>query len=287
MPTLVLLSLVFYSYWDIRFLPVMVGSILGNWLAARAYAQTKRVAILTTAIIANLVVLGIFKYTNFFADNAAYLLGRPLPHLALALPLGISFFTFHHIMYLVDLRRGRAPIYPLDRYALYICFFPQAISGPIARWNEVIQQFGRQAFAPGWERRCALGATFIVIGLVQKTLLADPLAQGLDPIYAQAAAGAVPANAWMAPAFAFQVFFDFAGYSDIAIGLELSLRHSTAAKFQCSIPQDEHLWNLWQSWHSRRWAPAFCATMFSHATLEPLGISAAAATASPAFSRRC
>ena len=120
-------------------------------------------------------MLGVFKYTNFFADTFAAILGTPLTHFQIALPLGISFFTFHHIMYLVDLGRGKAPTYPLDRYALYICFFPQAIAGPIARWNEVIQQFGHRVFAPGWEKRCALGATFIVVGLVQKVFLADPI----------------------------------------------------------------------------------------------------------------
>ncbi len=121
MPALILLSLIFYGYWDVKFVPVMVGSILVNWLAAKLYAATKNRMIVTAAIVANLGVLGIFKYTNFLTDNLSYLSGLPIAHLQPALPLGISFFTFHHIMYLVDLRRGRAPIYPLDRYALYIC----------------------------------------------------------------------------------------------------------------------------------------------------------------------
>ncbi len=180
MPVLIALSLAFYSYWDIRFLPIMIGSILGNWLLIRAFVATKRPGILTSAIVLDLAALGVFKYTDFFAGTVAYLIGKPLPHLALVLPLGISFFTFHHIMYLVDLRRGVAPIFPLDRYALYICFFPQAISGPIARWSEVMHQFGRRAFAPGWQQRCAVGLTFIIIGLLQKTVLADPLSQILE-----------------------------------------------------------------------------------------------------------
>jgi alginate O-acetyltransferase complex protein AlgI len=196
---LILLSLVFYGYWDIRLLPLLVGSILLNWLAAKFYDATRRRIVTTAAIVANLVVLGIFKYSNFFIDTFATLFGTAPIHLQIALPLGISFFTFHHIMYLVDLGRGIAPTYPLDRYALYICFFPQAIAGPIARWNAVIDQFGQRAFGPGWERRCAVGVTLMVLGLIQKIAIGDTLARDIDPIYEQALAGAVSGGkAWMA-----------------------------------------------------------------------------------------
>ena len=249
MPVLILLSLVFYGYWDVRFIPLMIGSILINWFAAKVYSATQNPAIIAAAVLANLGVLGTFKYANFFAANLAYLLGTPVPHLDLALPLGISFFTFHHIMYLVDLRRGRAPVYPLDRYALYICFFPQAIAGPIARWNEVVHQFGQRAFAPGWEPRCALGVVFVVIGLLQKVLIADPLGGAVDPIYAQALTGPVPdGKAWLAPAFAFQVFFDFAGYSDVAIGLGLIFGIQLPRNFDAPFRATSIL-EFWQRWH--------------------------------------
>ena len=248
-PVLVVLSLTFYSYWDIRFLPIMVLSILGNWLAARAFAATRAPAIITAAIVLDLAVLGVFKYTNFFASILGELIGRPLPELALVLPLGISFFTFHHIMYLVDLRRGRAPLYALDRYALYICFFPQAISGPIARWNEVMHQFGERAFAPGWEKRCAVGVAFIVIGLLQKTALADPLAHALDPVYEEAARGPLlMSNPWLAPAFALQIFFDFAGYSDIAIGLGLIFGVRLPRNFETPL-RATGIRDFWRRWH--------------------------------------
>jgi alginate O-acetyltransferase complex protein AlgI len=246
---LILLSLVFYGYWDVRFVPLLVGSILVNWWATQAHAVTKSSAILTAAVVLNLAVLGLFKYFNFFADNLQILLGVPMTHAHWALPLGISFFTFHHIMYLVDLRGGRAPLYPLDKYALYICFFPQAIAGPIARWSDVVDQFGRRAFAPGWQRRCATGVAFVVIGLLQKTMLGDPLGKIVDPIYAQALAGPVPdGRAWLALAFAFQVFFDFSGYSDIAIGLALifgiRLPRNFDAPFRATSMVD-----FWQRWH--------------------------------------
>jgi D-alanyl-lipoteichoic acid acyltransferase DltB (MBOAT superfamily) len=246
---LILLSLIFYGYWDVRFVPLMLGSILVNWWAAGYFAATKHRAVIPATIIANLAVLGIFKYTSFFAANFAWLIGTPPMQFPIALPLGISFFTFHHIMYLVDLGRGRAPIYPLDRYALYICFFPQAIAGPLARWNEVVHQFGQRVFAPGWERRCAVGVAFIVVGLIEKTMLGDPLGRVVDPVYSQALYGPVPdGRAWIAMAFAFQVFFDFAGYSDIAIGLALifgvQLPRNFDAPFRCTSMID-----FWQRWH--------------------------------------
>src|SRR5256885_14639232 len=202
MPALILLSLIFYGYWDVRFLPLLIGSILINWLAAKYYLATRRGFVITAAIVANLIVLGIFKYANFFTETFASLSGVAFGPFALALPLGISFFTFHHIMYLVDLRKGKAPQYELDRYAMYISFFPQAIAGPLARWSEAMHQFGRQVYAPGWQRPFALGATFIVIGLIEKTMLADPIARVTDPIYAQAKLGAAAhGDSWLAPRF--------------------------------------------------------------------------------------
>ena len=148
MPVLIALSLAFYSYWDPRFLLLIVLSILVNWLTARLYEKTRLGVTITLAIIANLSVLGVFKYSAFFAQNFAAVTGVEPYSWHFALPLGISFFTFHHVMYLIDLKRGRAPLYSLDRYALYICFFPQAISGPLARWNEVMHQFGERRFRP-------------------------------------------------------------------------------------------------------------------------------------------
>lgn len=248
MPVLILLSFIFYGYWDVRFLPILIGSILVNWLAAKWYVATKQGAIVTAAIAANLVALGIFKYTNFFAETFTAI-GLPVGPFAIVLPLGISFFTFHHIMYLVDLRKGKAPEYALDRYALYIAFFPQAIAGPLARWSEVMHQFGRQVHAPGWQRQFALGVTFIVIGLIEKILLADPIAHVIDPIYAQAKIGPVAhGDSWLALGFGFQILFDFAGYSDIAIGLGLLFGIKLPYNFDAPL-RSTSVQDLWQRWH--------------------------------------
>ena len=246
---LVALSIAFYGYWDPRFIALLVPSIVVNWLAARAYLVTKRGAIITAATFANLAALALFKYANFFIDNVSLVLGRPFAHLDLVLPLGISFFTFHHIMYLVDLRRGKAPEYSLGLYALYIAFFPQAIAGPLARWSDVMHQFGHALFTAGWQRRFAFGLAFIVIGLIEKTLLADPIARLIDPIYAQANSGPVlDGQAWLALGFALQLLFDFAGYSDIAIGS--ALLFGVQLPFNFNAPyRATNIQDFWQRWH--------------------------------------
>jgi D-alanyl-lipoteichoic acid acyltransferase DltB (MBOAT superfamily) len=248
-PVLIALSLTFYSYWDPRFLLLIVPSIVLNWLAARLFGKTKSRWIITLAVLANLSVLGIFKYSAFVMDNISALTGLELHSWELALPLGISFFTFHHVMYLIDLKNGRAPLYRLDRYALYICFFPQAISGPLARWNEVMHQFGERAFGPGWEQRVAEGALFIVIGLAEKVLLADALASTLDPVYDRSISAVVSdGQAWTALGFAFQVYFDFAGYSDMAIGLGLIFGVRLPRNFDAPF-RTTSLLDFWQRWH--------------------------------------
>src|SRR6478735_6287888 len=248
MPIIILLSLIFYGYWDVRFVPLLVLSILINWFAAKYYIQTRQGAVITATIALNLALLGFFKYMNFFAETFTSL-GVPIGPFAIALPLGISFFTFHHIMYLVDLRKGKAPVYPLGRYALYIAFFPQALAGPLARWSQVIDQFGRRIYAPGWQREFCLGISFIAMGLFEKIFLADRLGRIIDPIYAQALQGPVAnGDAWLALSFNVQILFDFAGYSDIAIGLGLlfgvKLPFNFDAPFRSTSIQD-----FWQRWH--------------------------------------
>lgn len=249
-PALLLLSLVFYSYWDVRFVAFLIPSIALNWLAARRFLQTKRGGIITLAIAANLAALGLFKYGDFVGLNVSTLLGLDYMPMHIALPLGISFFTFHHLMYLVDLRRGLAPYYPLDRYSLYICFFPQVLAGPLVRWSEVMEQFGRRAFAPGWEKRCAMGAALITLGLAQKTFLADALGQRVDLIFQHIADGALLDGwAWEAVlGFTFQIFFDFSAYTDMAIGTALIFAIELPINFNAPFRALD-VRSFWRRWH--------------------------------------
>jgi alginate O-acetyltransferase complex protein AlgI len=248
-PLLIVVSFLFYGLWNPEFLPLFVVLIVVNWLAARRFAETRDSRIITAAIVLTLAVLGVYKYADFFAAGLTALTGHPFGRLNLTLPVGISFFTFHHIMYLADLRRGRAALTTLDRYALYICFFPQAAAGPLARWSEVGHQYGRPAFGPGWEQRCARGITFIVIGLIEKVALGDPIGHIISPIFQVAAEAPVTdGSAWLALGFGFQIFFDFAGYSDIAIGIALLFGVRLPDNFNAPFRAPSIL-VFWQRWH--------------------------------------
>ena len=245
----VALSLAFYAWGSPSFILLLIGSIAINWLASVAYGRVKWQAVLTLVIVLDIGVLALFKYANFILANLGHVLGATLPTLDIGLPLGISFFTFHHIMYLVDLKRGKAPLYALDRYALYIAFFPQAIAGPLARWSEVMQQFGRQVYVPGWQRQFCIAICFIAIGLFQKVVIADSIAHLLDPIYTQAAAGPLASgDGWLAFCFSFQILFDFSGYSDIAIGLGLLFGVQLPYNFNAPL-RSTNIQDFWQRWH--------------------------------------
>ncbi len=252
LPLLVLLSFVFYGWWDLRFVPLLAGSILVNWLIARAFLRRSPGWLIPAAIAGNLALLGLFKYADFLADLADRVPGIDAPKLGWALPLGISFFTFHHIMYLADLRAGRAPSIGLVRYALYISFFPQVLAGPLVRWSEILHQFDERPLArPDAAERFGRGLILLAVGLAKKVLLGDPLAAYVNPVFQAAAQGrAIPfAEAWQATlGFTFQIYFDFSGYTDMALGIALMfglvLPQNFDAPYRASSLQD-----FWRRWH--------------------------------------
>lgn len=252
LPVLVLLSFAFYGWWDWRFLPLLILSIGLNWLIAEAFQKTKSGALITLAIVLNLAVLALFKYFNFFADLAGMIPGLPAPKLELALPLGISFFTFHHIMYLTDLRRGQAPRYDLVRYALYIAFFPQVLAGPLVRWREIMHQFDERPYLrPDAAERFGRGLMLLTFGLAKKVLLGDPLAEYANPVFAAAAVGKVVsmAEAWQGTlAFTFQIYFDFSGYTDMALGLALLFGIVLPQNFDAPY-RSLSIQDFWRRWH--------------------------------------
>jgi D-alanyl-lipoteichoic acid acyltransferase DltB (MBOAT superfamily) len=252
LPLLLILSIVFYGYWDARFVPLLGGSILLNWLIAQAFVQSRIKLLIPAAIVANLALLGFFKYFNFFADLINVIPGAGVPKWDLALPLGISFFTFHHIMYLTDLKAGRAPRFDLVRYGLYIAFFPQVLAGPLVRWSEIMHQFDERPYQrPDAGQRFARGLMLLTLGLVKKVFISDPLAAYVDPVFANAATGQAISffEAWQATlGFTFQIYFDFSGYTDMALGLALM--------FGIILPQNfdrpyaaTSLQDLWRRWH--------------------------------------
>jgi alginate O-acetyltransferase complex protein AlgI len=254
LPLLVFLSFVFYGYWDWRFIPLLALSILINWSLAEVFIKYRQSTLISAAIAFNLFILGLFKYSNFFS---ALLLGFSLPNadifgIGTALPLGISFFTFHHVMYLTDLKAGLAPRYGLIRYALYIGFFPQVLAGPLVRWSEIMHQFDERPYLrKDVAQRLAWGVMLLVIGLSKKVFLGDQLAGDINPIFASAAKGEVVSlvEAWQATlGFAFQIYFDFSGYTDMAIGVALMFGIALPQNFNAPY-RATSLSDFWRRWH--------------------------------------
>lgn len=251
LPLLLILSFLFYGYWDWRFAPLLAASILVNWIVAQAFLRTQRGVLITLALVTNLIVLGIFKYFNFFTGLAALIPGLSAPKWDIGLPLGISFFTFHHVMYLVDLKAGRAPRYGLVRYALYITFFPQVLAGPLVRWSEIMHQFEERPYKrPDAAERFGRGLMLLTLGLAKKVFISDPLAEYVNPIFDQATRGAVSvAEAWQATlGFTFQIYFDFSGYTDMALGMALMLGIVLPPNFDRPYTATS-LQDFWRRWH--------------------------------------
>ncbi|ACA18541.1 membrane bound O-acyl transferase MBOAT family protein [Methylobacterium sp. 4-46] len=252
LPLLVLLSFAFYGWWDPRFVPLLAGSIGLNWLVARRAGPGGGRRAIPAAIVANLALLALFKYAGWLTDLANLVPGLDLTRPSLALPLGISFFTFHHIMYLVDLRAGRAPPVDLTRYALYLAFFPQVLAGPLVRWSEILHQFDAPPSAgPEAAPRLARGLMLLCLGLAKKVFLGDPLAAYANPVFEAAAQGqaVAVAQAWQATlAFTFQIYFDFSGYTDMALGLALLFGIVLPQNFDAPY-RATSLRDFWRRWH--------------------------------------
>jgi len=253
---LALASFAFYAAWDWRFLPLLLLSILGNYLVglrilvARAAGRSAK-AWLVLGLAANLLLLGVFKYAGFFATTGTALLGLSKPDLGIVLPLGISFFTFTQIAFLVDAARGGVQSRRADSYALFVAYFPHLIAGPILHHGEMIPQFERKdAFRFDWEN-IAVGLTIFAIGLFKKVVLADGIAPLVGPVFDAAAAGhAVSTDqAWLGVlAYTLQLYFDFSGYSDMAIGLSRMLGVQLPINFNSPYKAASAI-DFWRRWH--------------------------------------
>ena len=245
------LSLAFYAYGDVRFLPLLITTILLNWGLGLVLHADRRAVWMWLGVLANLGVLGYFKYRNFFMDTLMAVVGQDYQPLPLVLPIGVSFFTFQHISFLVDTYRGEAPRYPLRRYALYVSFFPHLIAGPIVRHNEFIPQFDLPPHRPEWAENMVRGLAMFVMGLGKKLLLADQMAPYSNAVFAQAKTG-VPdlMAAWGgALAYTLQIYFDFSAYTDMAIGVALMMGVMLPVNF-LSPYRAVTLQDFWRRWHA-------------------------------------
>lgn len=250
---LALCSLFFYGWWDARYLVLLGGSIGGNYLAGGVIARRagtpagKRVLIL--AVAANLALLGYYKYADFFLSSVNAVFGTGWPILHVVLPIGISFFTFTQIAFLADAYAGKVTEYRFVYYLLFVTYFPHLIAGPVLHHKEMMPQFDE---APNYRPHAsnfAIGLTIFAIGLAKKVLIADNLAGYAAPVFAPGSEAPTLLIAWGgALAYAFQLYFDFSGYSDMAIGLSRLFGVRLPLNFN-SPYKARNIIDFWRRWH--------------------------------------
>jgi alginate O-acetyltransferase complex protein AlgI len=255
---IVFASLVFYAWWRPFNVAIILPSILINFALARrlqklAADDTRERAARITLMIGvlfNVAFLGYFKYTNFLADAANDAFGTNFVLTHIILPLGISFITFQKIAFLIDVHGRRVEKFTFGDYALFVLFFPQLIAGPIVHYREVMPQFERATcrFDP---TSFSVGLTLFFFGLFKKAFLADGIAPYVTPIYERAAHGdpvsLVPA-VLAALGFTLQIYFDFSGYSDMAIGIARLFGIRLPANFDSPLRASSII-DYWLRWH--------------------------------------
>jgi alginate O-acetyltransferase complex protein AlgI len=245
-------SLFFYTWWNWRFLPILLASYLLNYAFGRGLAGCEgraRLRLLAVAIFANLAALAYFKYVGFIATTTNQFIGTELIVPQVLLPLGVSFFTFHQITYLVHVHRtGEAERDPVV-YGLFVAFFPQLLAGPITYAREMVPQFKVPPRVQSLD--IAVGLAIFSIGLFKKIMLADNVAPISDQLFYAANHGVLPsaADAWIGVfAWTFQIYFDFSGYSDMAIGLARLFGYNLPLNFH-SPYKAASIIEFWRRWH--------------------------------------
>ena len=251
---LALASIVFYAYWQPRDTLVLVGSVVFNFLISKGMVRVAGAPsrlLLLLGICGNLAVLFYFKYFNFVAANFAAAAGLQFVARAIVMPIGISFFTFTQIAYLVDCFRSRTREGNFVNYGLFVTIFPHLIAGPIVHHAQMRPQFEslrRNSIDP---ELIKMGIIIFVIGLAKKVLLADNLVVGADAVFNAADHGLIPgfSTAWIGVvSYTLQIYFDFSGYCDMAIGLALLFGVRLPVNFN-SPYKSQSIIEFWRRWH--------------------------------------
>jgi alginate O-acetyltransferase complex protein AlgI len=252
---LALASLFYYAWWRLEFLLLLLFSVAINFLLGKliidgGLSRLQSRAVLTAGIVFNLCLLGYFKYAGFFVANANNLLGAHWTVPSIILPIGISFITFQKIAFLVDAHRGLVRNFTLLNYAFFVTFFPQLIAGPITHHSEIMPQIG-----PAQKRDLtadlAVGISIFVVGLFKKVVIADGLAVYADAGYAMVKAGHPldSASAWLTVlCYSFQLYYDFSGYSDMAVGLARMFGFRLPVNFYSPYKASSII-DFWRRWH--------------------------------------
>lgn len=251
-------SLFFYGYWNVYYVYLLLASIGANFvfgLGIISSGKDRKLHIqryfLVLAICCNLLLLAYFKYYNFFIGNINAVTSYHLPLLDIVLPLGISFFTFTQIAFLVDAYKGKVRGYSLVHYLLFVTYFPHLIAGPIIHHQEMIPQFEKKSTYQFNYGNIAVGLTIFIIGLFKKVVLADSLALFVPPAFTfpDVSSGPGFVDAWGGVlAYAFQIYFDFSGYSDMAIGISRMFGIHLPLNFN-SPYKSVSIIEFWRRWH--------------------------------------
>lgn len=249
-------SVFFYAWGAPTFIFIVAGSIIVDFYAVnkmhRSVGRSKRLWV-AFSVLLNIGMLLYFKYANFFVDNFNYLVaemgGKPVEWARVALPIGISFFSFQKMTYAVDVyRKVHAPLKRMSDFALYILMFPQLIAGPIVRFNEVADQLEDRRDNENVDNRLT-GFFRFALGLGKKVLIANVLGEYADSVFAMNPSDMSTATAWMGViAYAFQIYYDFAGYSDMAIGLGRMIGFDFLENFNNPYIS-QNISEFWRRWH--------------------------------------
>jgi alginate O-acetyltransferase complex protein AlgI len=250
-------SLFFYAWWNPVYLGLLLASIVFNYLVGCALARgsdigsPRRKRLLAFGVTIDLALLGYFKYANFFIDTFNASLGTSFGFAEIILPLGISFFTFTQIAFLVDAARGEAKEFDFIHYSLFVTYFPHLIAGPVLHHKEMMPQFGQASTYRFSYEHLTIGLTVFALGLFKKVVLADGIAPYVAPVFASAEHGEVLQlfQAWGgALAYTLQLYFDFSGYSDMAIGLSYLIGVRLPLNFN-SPYKAANITDFWRRWH--------------------------------------
>ena len=251
-----MLSLFFYGWWNASYLMLLIGTIVINYLIGSYIASFQdkprlRLLILVAGLILNIGILAYYKYTGFILENINSLTELNLPIFTIILPLGISFFTFQQIAYLADTYRNESTQHSFKEYALFVSFFPQLIAGPIVNHKDFFYQIRHKRFMKWSHFGFAVGLSFFIVGLFKKVVIADRLSMHADILFAENIDHSILTvfDYWIGiSSYTLQIYFDFSGYTDMAIGLARMFGVKLPVNFN-SPYHSSSIIEFWRRWH--------------------------------------
>lgn len=241
-------SIFFYGYFDIKYVPLLIGSMIFNFYFGKLLSEKKNKIYLTIGIISNVALLSYFKYTDFFIKNFNWAFNSDMDLMNIILPIGISYFTFQQIAFLVDSYRGETKEYDFLNYGLFITFFPQLLMGPIIHHKDVIPQFENKINLNINWNNIALGLFIFSIGLAKKTLLGDPLTNYAEYAFSNYEKLTMIETWYASLSFLLSYYFDLSGYADMAIGIGKMFNINIPKNFN-SPYKARNFADYWQRWH--------------------------------------